>query len=109
MKGDIDMTEEQRAQAAETRARNKAARDKRFRERLEDEKTDRPATLEALRKIRDDDRSTPGQRLFAILTIDEMQSYHHIPSRLKYSQDDSVLDNLRVRFAEELKAAENNT
>lgn len=103
------MTEEQRAQAAETRARNKAARDQRFRERLEDEKIDRPATLEALRKIRDDDRSTPEQRLFAILVIDDLQSYHFVPIRLKYADAGKVDLSAVKKDAEAIQTAQEQT
>lgn len=106
------MTEEQKARVAETRAKNKAARDQRRHEREAQEEKDRALMLTALRGVIVNRNADPLIRMFAVFCLDHACNYHILPRDLKFpgcdSRDDSdgVTARLRAKFAEELKAAE---
>ena len=61
--------DESHAKAQETRKRNEQIR----RERRERERTERAAQLAALRQIRDDPNTTPGERLEAVKLLLELE------------------------------------
>lgn len=65
------MTEEAKEKARQRRA----AREKQRRERLEQELKDRNATAEAMRQIRDDERTAPAERLKAVEILDTICGY----------------------------------
>ena len=61
------------AQAQETRKRNTQAR----RERHERERAEHAAQLAALRLVRDDPKSTPGERLSATEILLKLEGEHY--------------------------------
>ena len=62
------------AQAQETRKRNEQIR----KERRERERAERAAQVSALRQIRDDPNTTPGERLEAVKLLLEMENKGYI-------------------------------
>lgn len=68
------------------RRENKEAREKRRRERIEAELVDRAYAIVALRKVRDDENSSPAQRLEAVRMISRICGYNPTTSSLSRTQ-----------------------
>lgn len=65
--------------AKRIRRENKAKREERRRAYWEQEQIDRACAVVALRKVRDDENSTPQQRLEAVQMISHICGYNHVP------------------------------
>lgn len=72
--------------ARETRQRNAERRKQWEAQHREAKEKDRPIVIEALRAILTDPAATPSERVFALTTLDDMQSYGFIPLRVKYAE-----------------------
>lgn len=69
-----------------TRRENKAKRDAYWRTYWAQEEVDKTAAIEAMRRVRDDESSTPAERLEAVKIIEYAMGYHHIPYEIKCPQ-----------------------
>lgn len=102
------MTKEERAARAEQR---KQARAEAWRQEMDDKKL----MIDALRDVIADKNTDPTIRTFAVYCLNHACRYSVLPYNLEFpdgkdnGQDDHTLDRLRVKFAEEIKAAENST
>ena len=71
------------AEQKETRRQRAEERKARRQERWEQEQADKAATVSVLREIRDNPEATTEQKIFAIVALDSMLYYNHIPRELK--------------------------
>lgn len=66
------------------RQQNKALREARRAARAAEEQKDKALVLDALRAVLGDPEATAEQRLYAVVVLDNMQSYHFAPYGMRY-------------------------